>query len=291
LTYSVYVNQLSKDKMNIQKNFSVQGKRVLVTGAGTGIGRGIALAFAEAGAHVVFHYSHSAKGAVEAEAKAKEMGIRTKIMQADFTDIESVRSLGRQAIDFLGGIDVLVNNSGITLNMPFLDVTSEQYETLFAVNIRALFFLTQTVVPTMIKQGNGCIINISSVHAFAGMREHSVYAATKGAISSFTRQLSIELAPRGIQVNAIAAGSIEVENHPKVIPEYIPGARSKRIPIGFKGEPCDIASLAIFLASESSRYIIGQTIVVDGGLIGYLPMTDDFTTPLSSTFGKGYVNR
>lgn len=277
--------------MNIQKTFSVQGKRVLVTGAGTGIGRGVALAFAEAGADVVFHYSHSADGAADAAAKAKEMGVRAGIIQADFTDIESVKSLGREAIDFLGGIDILVNNSGITMNMPFLDVTSEQYETLFAVNIRALFFLTQTVVPPMIEQGKGTIINISSVHAFAGIREHSVYASTKGAINSFTRQLSIELAPYGIRINAIAAGPIEVENHLKFIPGYIPGSSSKRIPVGFKGEPDDIAGMAIFLASESSRYIIGQTIVVDGGLIEHLPMIDDFTTPLKSTFGEGYVNR
>jgi glucose 1-dehydrogenase/3-oxoacyl-[acyl-carrier protein] reductase len=270
---------------------SVRKKRVLVTGAGTGIGRGVALLFARAGADVALHYSHSREGAETAAEEARGCEVRAEAMQADFSKLNDVTALAERALAFLDGVDVLVNNAGITMNMPFQDVTQEQYETLFAVNVRAMFFLTQALVPAMREAGGGCVINISSVHAFAGLREHSVYAATKGAINSLTRQLAIELAPFRIRVNAIAAGPIEVENHAKCIPGYSAEGSARRIPAGFKGEPKDIGELAIFLASEGARYLIGQTIVVDGGFIGYMPVGKDFTSPFNWTFGEGYVTR
>lgn len=269
----------------------MQGKKVLVTGAGTGIGRGLASAFAEAGADLVVHYSHSSEGAEQVVREARNKGVRAEMIQADFEDVKAVQSLGRHAISFLGGLDVLVNNAGITMNKPFGEVTPEQFDTLFSVNIKGMFFLTQAVSPTLIEQRHGVIINMSSVHAFQGLREHSVYASTKGAINSFTRQLAIELAPHGIRVNAVAAGAIEVENHQKFIPGYRRGSSAKRNPTGFKGDPSDIAGLAMLLASDYGRYIIGQTIVVDGGFIGYMPVGEDFTSPFNWTFGAGYVQR
>ena len=131
----------------------MEGKRVLVTGSGTGIGRGVALEFAREGAAVVLHYAHSEAGAASAVDEIRSAGGTAEAFQADLADIEQVRALASQAIDFLGGLDVLVNNAGITMNKPFLQVTPEQFDTLYDVNIRGMYFLTQAAVPTMIEQG------------------------------------------------------------------------------------------------------------------------------------------
>jgi NAD(P)-dependent dehydrogenase (short-subunit alcohol dehydrogenase family) len=267
----------------------MEGKRVLVTGSGTGIGRGVALEFAREGADVAFHYAHSSQGALEGVEQARAMGVRAEAFKADFTRVEEAQGLARKAIDFLGGIDVLVNNAGITLNMPFAEVTVEQFDTLYHVNIRAMFFVTQACLPAMLKEGKGAVINMSSVHAFEAMQEHSVYAGTKGAICSYTRQLAIELAPKGVRINAIAPGAVTVENHYKVMPDYDPKAIGNTIPAGFMGEPWDIARAAIFLASDDARYIVGQILIVDGGTTSWMPFSDDFRKPLDSSFGLGYV--
>jgi NAD(P)-dependent dehydrogenase (short-subunit alcohol dehydrogenase family) len=266
----------------------MQGKRVLVTGSGTGIGQGIALEFAREGADVVFHYAHSDRGALEGVEQARAWGVRATAFQANFADADEAMRLAREAMDFLGGIDILINNAGITMNRPFEKVTVEQFDTLYHVNIRAMYFVTQACVPVMATQGKGVVINLSSVHAFEGMPEHSVYAGTKGAIVAFTRALSIELAPKGIRVNAIAPGATLVENHYKVTKVDVE-ASGRVIPAGFIGEPRDVARLAIFLASDDARYIIGQTWLIDGGTTAWLPFADSFRQPLDSTFGKGYV--
>lgn len=268
---------------------AMKRKRVLVTGSGTGIGRGIALEFARQGADVAFHYAHSSEGALAAVAEAQTMGGKARAFRADLDKVEEAQQLGVDAIDFLGGIDVLVNNAGITMNMPFEKVTVEQFDTIYHVNLRGPFFLTQKCAGAMVEQGNGVIINISSIHAYEGLREHAVYAGTKGAIVSQTRELAIELAPQGIRVNAIAAGGVEVENHYKIMPGYDPKVFGDMIPAGFMGKPLDIAKVAIFLASDGARYIVGQTLIVDGGTTSWMPFSDDFKKPLNASFGKGYV--
>ena len=267
----------------------MHGKRVLVTGAGTGIGRGVALAFAAAGADVVLHYSHSGDGAHAAVDSIRTNGGRATALQADFTAVAQVQQLCGQALDFLGGIDVLVNNAGITMNKPFLAVTPEQFDTLYHVNVRGMFFATQAVTPAMIAQGQGVVINLTSVHAYAGMTEHTVYAGTKAAIVAFTRVLALELAPKGVRVNAIAPGWILVENHLKVLTDLDRTAAGKTIPAGFIGEPTDIGGLALFLASEEARYIIGQTLVIDGGQLAIMPLTGDFRDRRQEQWGQGYV--
>jgi NAD(P)-dependent dehydrogenase (short-subunit alcohol dehydrogenase family) len=268
---------------------SMQGKRVLVTGAGTGIGRGVALAFAAAGADVVLHYSHSSAGVQTAVASIHANGGRAAAIQADFNDLAQVQQLCPRAIEFLGGIDVLVNNAGITMNKPFLEVTPEQFDTPYQVNLRGMFFATQSAAATMVEQGHGVVINLTSVHAYAGMTEHTVYAGTKAAIVAFTRVLALELAPKGIRVNAIAPGWILVENHLKVLTDLDQTAAGQTIPVGFIGEPADIGHLALFLASDESRYIIGQTIVIDGGQLAIMPLTGDFREPRKEQWGQGYV--
>jgi NAD(P)-dependent dehydrogenase (short-subunit alcohol dehydrogenase family) len=271
---------------------SMRDKRVLVTGAGTGIGRGIALGFANAGAEVVVHYSSSAAGADKVVADIRQMGGRAVAIQANFSEVEPIRDLAREAIAFLGGIDAVVNNAGITMNRPFEKVTAEQFDVLYNVNVRAPFFLIQALLPEL-EKSRGTVINISSIHAFEGYTEHSVYAGTRGAIVAFTRQLAIELAPRGVRVNAIAPGAVPVPNHfrstPGVDVEQAIRDCGKGIPCGFAGTPDDIANVALFLASEASRYIVGQTLVVDGGTTSWMPFGEQFKQPLTIQFGEGYV--
>lgn len=268
----------------------LDGKRVLVTGAGTGIGREIALEFARQGAIVALHYSRSSAGAVKAVEEIRAGGGVAESIGADFNDFSKIGELAARAVGCLGGIDVLVNNAGITMNQPFEQVTAEQFDTLYNVNVRAPFFLTQAVVPAMRAAGaGGAVINITSIHAFQGKQEHSVYAGTRGAIVSFNRQLAIELAPNGIRVNAIAPGSIEVENTYTAVPGYDPREAGKGIPSGFVGRPIDIARVAAFLASNDARYIVGQTLIVDGGTTSWMPFGEGFKGPLSAKFGQGYV--
>ncbi len=269
---------------------SLKGKRVLVTGAGTGIGKGIALEFAKEGAIVALHYSHSSTGANQALQQIRADGGNAEVFQANFNRTDEVRKLGRDAVAFLGGLDVLVNNAGITMNVPFEEVTEEQFDLLYNVNLKAQFFLIQETLPFLEKSEGATVINLTSTHAFAGMTEHAVYAGTKGAIVSFTRELSLELVQKGVRLNAIAPGWVEVENQHKVMGEDFDWeAESATVPAGFIGQPSDIGRLAVFLASEDSRYIVGQTIIADGGQLAIMPLTGDFRERRSYHFGQGYV--
>ena len=249
----------------------------------------MALEFARQGARVAIHYSHND---AEAEAVAREVtraGGETAVFKADFNYVDEVQLLATQALVFLGGLDVLVNNAGITMNQPFEEVTPQQFDVLYNVNVRAQFFLTQKTVPALRENGGGAIINMTSIHAFEGLTEHAVYAGTKGAIVSYTRELAIELADQGIRVNAIAPGAIPVESHQKIMLENDPEALGKMIPAGFAGTPLDVARIAVFLASEDARFIVGQTLVADGGTTSWMPFSDAFRHPLKARFGRDYV--
>lgn len=271
----------------------MSGKRVLVTGSGTGIGREIALEFARQGADVVVHYSHNDAGARSAVDEIRALGRRAEAFKADFNDVGQVQELGRQAVKFLGGVDCLINNAGITFNKPFLKVTPEQFDTVYHVNIRAQFFLTQVVIEDMLKHGGGAICNITSIHGVSGAPEHSVYAGTKGAIIAYTRSLAVELAHKGIRVNAIAPGWVTVENYYKTIPgfndEDARKVAAEKVPAARSGEKVEIAKLAAFLCSADAGYIIGQTIIADGGTTSLMSLISDFRNESTAHFGQGYV--
>lgn len=268
-------------------------RRVLVTGAGTGIGSEIALEFARQGADVIVHYAHGEAGARKVARQIQALGRRAEAIQADFAVAEAAIALGDQAIAAFGGIDCLVNNSGITFNMPFLEVKPEQFDQLWHVNMRAQFFLTQRLVRDMLQRGRGAICNLTSIHGLAGAAEHSVYAATKGAIIAYTRALAVELAHQGIRVNAVAPGCVIVENYHKAIPGFNEAdARrevGEKIPVGRSGEPNEIAKLVAFLCSDDAAYIVGQTIVADGGTTALMSLMPDFRRRSDARFGKGYV--
>ncbi len=268
-------------------------KRVLVTGSGTGIGREIALEFAREGANVALHYSQSSAGALSVVDEARQSGVKARAFQANFRKIEEVNLLAEEAVAFLGGIDILINNAGITFNKSFLKVDVQEFNTLFDVNVRSQFFLTQRIVETMLKGGGGAICNLTSIHGIQGAPEHAVYAATKGAIISYTRSLAVELAHKGIRINAIAPGCVPVENYSESIPGYdlavFENTVKDLIPIGRSGLTLEIAKLAVFLCSDAAKFIIGQTIVADGGTTALMSLLRDFRGESSARFGAKYL--
>ncbi len=274
-------------------NAKLAGRCALVTGSGTGIGREIALEFARQGADVVLHYAHSAAGAESAAEEIQSMGRRSVAFRADFDELDEVVELARRAVGFLGGVDCLVNNAGITFNKPFLQVSREQFDLLYHVNIRAQFFLTQEIAGNMLARHGGAVCNITSIHGVQGAPEHSVYAGTKGAIIAYTRALAVELAHRGIRVNAIAPGWVTVESYHTAIPGFSEEAARETarntVPAARAGAPRDIAKLAAFLCSQDAEFIIGQTLVADGGTTSLMSLFPDFREQSNNRFGKGYV--
>ena len=270
----------------------MKNKRVLVTGSGTGVGQGIALEFARRGAAVAVHYSQSAAGAESTVKQIVEAGGKAAAFKADFREVAPLQLMAREAVAFLGGLDVLVNSAGITMNRAFEKTTVEQFDTLYAVNVRAPYFLSQALVPEL-EKAKGVIINIASIHAYQAFVEHTVYAGTRGAIVTFTRNLAIELAPRGIRVVGLAPGAVPIPSHFKSTPgvdmEKAIAEFGKSIPCGFAGKPQDIGNIAVFLASNESRYIVGQTLVADGGTTSWMHFSEDFKQPMTAQFGQGYV--
>jgi NAD(P)-dependent dehydrogenase (short-subunit alcohol dehydrogenase family) len=253
----------------------LQGKRALVTGSGTGLGREIALEFARQGADVVVHYSRSARGANSAVEEIKSLGRRAAVFQADLSRPEACFGLVDHAVGFLGGIDVLANNAGISETEEFLKVTPQFFDRLYGVNIRGQFFCAQRAVKHMLDQeSKGVIINTTSSHARHSLPGFAVYAGTKGAIWAWTQQLAVELAPLGIRVNGICPGWVEVESFYTDIPDFDPVAIGKLIPNQRMGNPVDIAKGCVYLASEDSDYMIGQILVIDGGTMARLALPD-----------------
>jgi len=277
----------------VNRKTAFLNKKVLVTGSGTGIGREIALEFARQGADVALHYAHSDTGAHSAVKEILALGRRATAFKANFEVLEEVLDLGDRAVDFLEGMDCLINNAGITFNKPFLRVQPRQFEVVFNVNIRAQFFLTQKVGSYMVDHGGGAIVNLTSIHGLAGAPEHTVYSATKGAIIAFTRTLGIELAHKGVRVNAIAPGWVMVESHRKTFPgrteETAMAAACDTVPRGRCARPIEIAKLVLFLCSEDADFIVGQTLVSDGGTTALMSLISDFRHESDAKCGLGYV--
>jgi NAD(P)-dependent dehydrogenase (short-subunit alcohol dehydrogenase family) len=275
----------------VEKRF--HQKRVLVTGAGTGIGREIALAFGREGARVALHYSHEPDGALSAQREIEAAGGTAACFPANFECVDAVFRLADEALRYLGGADCLVNNAGITFNKPFLKITPEQYEVIYNVNVRAQFFLAQRFAAAMLQSGAGAIVNMSSIHGLQGAPEHAVYAGTKGAVIAQTRALGIELAHRGVRVNAVAPGWVIVDSHSKVFPgrtaESAMQDASNAVPAGRAGWPNDIAKVVLFLCSDDAQFIVGQTIIADGGTTAMLSLVSDFRAESNARCGLGYV--
>ena len=244
---------------------ALEGRRALVTGAGIGIGQGIALELARQGAAVAVHYyADSVAGGRETVAAIEANGGTALSIEADLTDVAACRRAVDEAAAGLGGLDVLINNAGVTVETPFQETTEAHYNLMFDLNVRGYFFCAQQALPHMLARGGGSIVNISSVHGYGGYASHVAYAGTKGAVNALTRTLAIELAPQRIRVNTIGPGLIEVPRYFDN-PAYTTEKGARQVPWGRVGRPKDIGQVAAFLASDAADFVTGQVIYVDGG--------------------------
>lgn len=250
--------------MSILDLFSLKGKNALITGSGQGLGSGIAIGLAQAGANVTLHnYDEVQEFVIE---EVERTGVRFLVRSGDVRDKAICRRLVDDTVEAFGSIDILVNNAGTIRRAPAEEHPEEFWNEVIAVNLNAVWFLSQYAGGKMLAQGRGKIINTASLMSFQGGFLIASYVASKGAVAQLTKALANEWAGKGINVNAIAPGYMATEN---TAPLRADPLRSisilNRIPIGRWGEPSDLAGAAVFLASEASNYVQGHVLVVDGG--------------------------
>jgi 3-oxoacyl-[acyl-carrier protein] reductase len=242
------------------------GKVALVTGASRGIGRDIAIELAKAGANVAVNYAGSQARANEVVQEIQSLGREAFAVQCDVANGESVAEMVKQTIDRWGSLDILVNNAGITRDNLIMRMKEDEWDDVINTNLKGVFLCTKAVTRQMMKQKSGRIINISSVVGESGNAGQANYVAAKAGVIGLTKTTAKELAPRGITVNAVAPGFITTDMTDKLTDEIKEGML-KMIPLAKFGEPKDIANAVTFLASDDSRYITGQTIHVNGGMV------------------------
>ncbi len=241
-------------------------KVALITGASRGIGKAIALRFAEAGYNVVINYRGSEDKANAVKEECISKGVEAMVYQGDVSNYDEMEAMMKNIMETYGSIDVLVNNSGITKDMLLLKMNTETFMDVIDVNLKGTFNTIKAVSRIMMKQRSGVIINMSSVIGEIGNVGQANYAASKAGVIGFTKSMAKELAPRNIRVNAIAPGFIETDMT-DILNEDMKEAILKQIPLAKMGDAKDVANLAYFLSSDEGKYITGQVINVDGGMV------------------------
>jgi 3-oxoacyl-[acyl-carrier protein] reductase len=241
------------------------GKTALVTGAGRGIGKAIALKLAELGVDLIIN-DLDIITAKETEQEVKALGRKAIALAADVSDSEAVEAMFTQALKDLGKLDILVNNAGITRDTLLLRMKDEDWDKVMQVNLKSAFNCIRAAAKVMMRQRSGRIINISSVIGLMGNAGQANYAASKAGLIGLTKSAARELASRGITVNAIAPGFIQTEMTAH-LPEEAKQRLNALVPLGFAGEPSDVANAVAFLASDLARYITGEVLKVDGGMV------------------------
>jgi 3-oxoacyl-[acyl-carrier protein] reductase len=244
----------------------LQGKAALVTGASRGIGREIALELARQGADVAVNYAGSEAKAQEVVEEIRALGREAFAVQADVANGEAVQEMVKQTIERFGKIDILVNNAGITRDNLLMRMKDEEWDAVINTNLKGVFLCTKAVTRQMMKQRSGRIINIASIVGVSGNAGQANYVAAKAGVIGLTKTAAKELASRGITVNAVAPGFITTDMTDKLTEDVKKGMLAQ-IPLARFGEPEDVAKVVSFLASDDSKYMTGQTLHVDGGMV------------------------
>lgn len=249
----------------ILKQFDLAGKVALVTGASRGLGEAMALGLAEAGADTAL-IARTEDGLERVADRVRQMGRHALAVPTDISSVSGIHSMVERVLAEYERIDVLLNAAGTQTRKPILEVTEEDWEKVTSVNLKAVYFCSQSVARQMIKQGKGKIINVCSLTSSIGILNTSVYGATKGGVLSLTRSMALEWARHGINVNAVAPGYFLTELARAVYEDpqrhqWVVG----RTPVGRWGLPEDLLGTVVFLASEASDFITGEMINVDGG--------------------------
>ena len=250
--------------MGAAKAGKLEGRVVLVTGASRGIGAAIAKACAAEGARVIVNYARNADAAADVVRGIEAEGGQAALQRADVGDAEAVNGMIDAVLEKYGALDVLVNNAGITRDNLLAVMSDEEWDDVLRVNAGGVFRLCRAVARPMMARKRGRIVNVSSVAGTKGGKGQTNYAASKGAIEAFTRALAVELAPKGINVNAVAPGVIVTEMS-AFVREAAGDEVLSRILLKRYGNPEDVARAVVFLASEDAAYITGVTLPVDGG--------------------------
>ena len=244
----------------------LQNKIVLVTGASRGIGRAIALKMAHEGASVAFTYLSSVEKGEALEKELTDLGVDAKGYRSDASDYKQAEELMNSVIADFGKIDVLINNAGITKDGLLMRMSEEQWDTVIQVNLKSVFNLTKAATKPMMKAKSGSIINLTSIVGIRGNAGQANYAASKAGIIGFTKSIALELGSRNIRSNAIAPGFILTEMTGEL--NAIATAEwTKSIPLKRGGQAEEVADACVFLASDMSKYITGQVLQVDGGML------------------------
>lgn len=265
-----------------------KGKKVVVSGSNTGIGREIALEFVRKGAKVVLHYptEQFSRGALSALELTQEYGGSAEVYPGDFRKTDEIFSFADSA--FKEGVDILINNAGITLCKPFEETSLQELTDVVNVNLIAQYLIAQKAVRYMKQQGKGIIINMSSNHGIAGKAGHSVYAMTKAGVLGLTKELAMEYAREGIRVNAIIPGGVMNESHLRLMPDEAELGECK--PSGHWNNPDDIAKGICWHCSDEAGNITGQAIIIDGGMSAALSGGGDATKIPKIPFGKRFLD-
>ena len=243
----------------------LKDKNVLITGAATGIGRAIALDMAQNGAHIALNHLGTADAAKQLQDEILALGGDCKIYECDVASYEGTKQMTEEVINDFGKVDVLVNNAGIAVDNLCLRMSEEDYDRVMDVNLKSAFNLSKHLYRHFMKNRSGSIINIASVCGLNGWERQANYAASKGGMISLTKTIAKELAGRGIRANAICPGFIDTDMTAALEGDNRDQFESG-VPMRRLGKPEDVSGLAVFLASDGSRYITGETIRVDGGL-------------------------
>ncbi len=238
----------------------------LVTGSSRGIGRAVAEELARQGWAVCINYIRSRQAAEETAERIRTGGGRAIAVQADVADGAAVAAMARTAAEALGAVELLVNNAGVAGQALFQDISDEMWDRYLSVNLGGARNAIRAVLPHMLHEKRGCIVNISSIWGLRGASCEVAYACTKGALIALTRSLAMELAPSGIRVNCVAPGVINTDMV-QVLGQETLGALAEQTPLGRLGTPEDIAAAVGYFASDRASFVTGQVLCADGGFI------------------------